>query len=256
MCRVVSQVAQLTVAGIRKEIDKELEKAKEEVEWDLESLKGKIKLTKAMTIPAKGQLQVTGVTTVRGYTKRCHVIVEPYGEKQGKYKVTPVYTDLKPGSSKVKVHVTNDSNEPVQLPAKMVIGVVLAANVVPAMIAPKTMLEEGWDQTPNQTLETEKQKAEELAKRGKLVVKQIDLSSIQNWSKSLQQQVNELLIEFQDIFALNDLELGKTNLVKHHIPVTNSVPFKDRHARIPPSQFEPLRKLLRNMEEVGTIRKS
>ena len=55
---------------------------------------------------------------------------------------------------------------------------------------------------------------------------------------------------------MSDLELGKTNLVKHHIPVTNQVPFKDRHARIPPSQFEPLRKLLKNMEEVGAIRKS
>ena len=77
------------------------------------------------------------------------------------------------------------------------------------------------------------------------MVEQINLSSIKKWSKSLQQQVKELLIEFQDIFALNDLELGKTNLVKHHIPVTNPVPFKDRHARIPPSQFEPLRKLLK-----------
>ena len=256
VCRIVSQATQLTAAEIRKEIVKELEKAKEEVDWDLESLKGRIKLMKAVTIPTKGELQVTTVTTVKGYTKRCHVIVKPYGEKQGKYKVTPVYTDLKPGSSKVKVHMTNDSNKPVQLPTKMVIGVVLAANVVPTMIAPKKMLEEGWDQTPNKTLETEKQKTEELVQRGKLVVEQIDLSSIQNWSKSLQQQVNELLIEFQDIFALSDLELGKTNLVKHHIPVTNPVPFKDRHARIPPSQFEPLRKLLRNMEEVGAIRKS
>ena len=111
--RVVSQVAQLTVAELRQEIDKELEKAKGEVEWDLESLRGKIKLTKAVTVPAKGELQVTGVTTVKGYTKRCHVIVEPYGEKQGKYKVTPVYTDLKPGSSRVKVLVTNVSNKPV-----------------------------------------------------------------------------------------------------------------------------------------------
>ena len=256
ICRVVSQAAQLTAAEIRKEIDKELEKAKEEVEWDLESLKGKIKLTKAVTIPAEGELQVTGVTTVKGYTKRCHIIVEPYGEKQEKYKVTPVYTDLKPGSSKVKVCMMNDSNKPVQLPAKMVIGVVSAANVVPAMIAAKKMLEEGWDQTPNKTLETEKQKAEEQVQRGKLVVEQIDLSSIQNWNKSLQQQVNKLLIEFQDIFALSDLELGKSNLVKHHIPVTNPVPFKDRHTRIPPSQFEPLRKLLNNMEEVGAIRKS
>ena len=108
VCRIISQAAQLSVEEIGKEIAKELEKAKEEVEWDLESLKGKIKLTKALTIPAKGELQVTRVTTVRGYTKRCHVIFKPYGEKQGKYKVTPVYTDLKPGSSKVKIHVTND----------------------------------------------------------------------------------------------------------------------------------------------------
>ena len=61
--------------------------------------------------------------------------------------VTPVYTDLKPGSSKVKVLVTNDSNKPVQLPAKMVIRVVSTVNVVPAMIAPKTMLEKDWDQS-------------------------------------------------------------------------------------------------------------
>ena len=40
VCRVVSQTAQLTVAEIRKEIDKELEKAKDEVEWDLELPKG------------------------------------------------------------------------------------------------------------------------------------------------------------------------------------------------------------------------
>ena len=188
-------------------------------------------MTKAVTVPPKGELQVVGVIVVKGYTKRCHVIVEPYGEKQGKYKVTPVYTDLKPGSLRVKVLVTNDSNRPVQLPAKMVIGTISTANVVPAMIAPKNMLEKDW-------------------------VEQIDLSSIQNWSKSLQQQVRELLMEFQDIFALNDLELWRTNLVKHHIPLTNSVPFKDRYTRIPPSQFEPLRKLLKNMEEVGAIRKS
>ena len=232
------------VAEIKKEIVKELEQAKEEVEGALESIRGKIKLTKAVTIPAKGELQVTGVTIVKGCTKRCHVIGEPYGEKPERYKVTPVYTDLKPGSSKVKVLMTNGSNKPVQLPAKMVIGVISAVNVVPTMIAPKAMLEKDWDQAPSHTLEPERQKAEELAKGGKLVVEKIDLSSIQSWSTSLQQQVKELLMEFQDIFALNDLELGKTNLVKHHIPVTNPVPFKDRHARIPPSQFKSLRKLL------------
>ena len=110
-----------------------------------------------MTIPAKGELQVTGVTTAKGYTKRCHVIVEPYGENQGKFRVTPVYTDLKPGSSKVKLHVTNESNKPVQLPAKMVIRVDSTADVMPPMIAPEIMLEKDWDQIPNQSVEVDKQ---------------------------------------------------------------------------------------------------
>ena len=47
---------------MRKEIDKEIEKAKKEVEWDLGSIKGKVKLTKAMTVPSKGELQVIWVT--------------------------------------------------------------------------------------------------------------------------------------------------------------------------------------------------
>ena len=256
VCRVVSHATQLTVAEMRKEIDEEIAKTQKEVEWDLGSIKGKVKLTKAVTVPPKGELQVVGVTTVKGYTKRCHVIVEPYGEKQGKYKVTPVYTHLKPGSSRVKVLVTNDSNRPVQLPAKMVIGVIAATNVVPVMIAPKNMLVKDWDQSQSQLASGIKPMEEELVGRGKLVLEQIDLSSIQNWDQSLQQQVRELLMEFQDIFALNDLELGRTNLVKHHIPLTNPVPFKDKYTRIPPSQFEPLRKLLKNMEEVGAIRKS
>ena len=169
VCRIVSQAAQMSVEEIGKEIAKQLEKAKKEVEWDLESMIGKIRLTKAVTIPAKGELQVTGVNTVKGHTKRCHVIVEPYGEKQGRCNMTPVYTELKPGSSKVKMHVTNDSNKLVQLPAKMVIGVISAANVVPAMIASKNMLEEGWDQPPEESQGAENKKAKKLAQRGKLV---------------------------------------------------------------------------------------
>ena len=71
------------------------------------------------------------------------------------------------------------------------------------------------------------------------MVEQIDLSSIQGWSESLQQQVREVLMGFQDIFALNDLELGRTNLGKHHIPLMNPVPFKDRYTRIPPLNLNP-----------------
>ena len=62
--------------------------------------------------------------------------------------------------------MTNVSNKPVQLPAKMVMEVISTANVVPTMIAPKTMLKKDWDQTPSQLPEPKRQKVEELVKGG------------------------------------------------------------------------------------------
>ena len=59
--------------------------------------------------------------------------------------------------------------------------------------------------------------------------------------------------EFQDIFDLEPLELGWTNLVKHTIKVDNPIPFKERYRRIPPHQFEEGRKHLKEMEEIGAI---
>ena len=57
----------------------------------------------------------------------------------------------------------------------------------------------------------------------------LDLSGFQDWPEDLQQKVNDLMIEYQHLFALNDLELGKTSKVKHEIKLSNLVPFKDRY---------------------------
>ena len=38
----------------------------------------------------------------------------------------------------------------------------------------------------------------------------LDLSGIQDWPEDLQQKVHDLMVEYQHLFALNDLELGKT----------------------------------------------
>ena len=67
---------------------------------------------------------------------------------------------------------------------------------------------------------------------------QLDLSGIQDWPEDLQQKVHDLMIEYQHLFALNDLELGKTSKVKHEIKLSNPVPFKDRYHQIPPHEFD------------------
>ena len=46
---------------------------------------------------------------------------------------------------------------------------------------------------------------------------QLDISGTQDWSEDLLQKVHDLMVEYQHLFALNDLELGKTSKVKHEI---------------------------------------
>ena len=52
------------------------------------------------------------------------------------------------------------------------------------------------------------------------------------------------------------MDLGKTDLIQHHIELTNYMPIKDRYHRIPPHQYDEVRKHLREMLEIGAIRKS
>ena len=77
------------------------------------------------------------------------------------------------------------------------------------------------------------------------------------WSTSIErQEIRDLLTEYHDLFALDDLELGKTSLVKHSIKVTNKIPFKERYQRIPPHQYKEVKRHLKEMMEIGAIQKS
>ena len=62
----------------------------------------------------------------------------------------------------------------------------------------------------------------------------LDLSGAQACADQERQEIRDLLTEYHDLFSLDDLELGKTSLVKHSIKLTNETPFKERYQRIPP----------------------
>ena len=84
----------------------------------------------------------------------------------------------------------------------------------------------------------------------------LDLSGCDNWTEEQQQMVRKCIIKHNHIFAVDDLELGKTDLVKHVIKLDNYVPFKEWYQQIPPHQYEEVRKHLNEMLEIGAIRKS
>ena len=55
---------------------------------------------------------------------------------------------------------------------------------------------------------------------------------------------------------LDDLDLGHTSVVKHEIKLNDYTTFKERCKQIPQHQYEEVKKHLKEMLEIGAIRKS
>ena len=56
----------------------------------------------------------------------------------------------------------------------------------------------------------------------------LDLSGLDQWPEEKAEHACKLLMEYHDIFLLDNNELGCTSQVKHNIKVTNDEPFKER----------------------------
>ena len=151
----------------------------------------------------------------------------------------PSYDYLEQGSKRVGIALQNNSRETVKLKKGKVVAKIMSANVVPPALAPK--------------MNNEKDDLEPLSERLTKLFDKLDLSDILDWTQKNQDDVYTLMKENQHLFALNDLELGKTSLVKHHIRLDNPQPFKERYRRIPPHQYDEGKK---HIEVIGTIRRS
>ena len=79
---------------------------------------------------------------------------------------------------------------------------------------------------------------------------------MEEWECQLQQAAQDLLHEFACIFSQNDLDLGKTSIVKHSIKVNDSVPFKEQYRCIPPGMYDEVKEYIQEMLDVGAIRPS
>ena len=64
---------------------------------------------------------------------------------------------------------------------------------------------------------------------------------------SLQKVVQELISEFTCIFSLDDLDLGRTSIVKHSIKVNDSVLFIEWYRHIPPGMYDEVKVHIQEM---------
>ena len=153
-------------------------------------------------------------------------------------------SDLLPHHYGVKVMMRNFSGKTVMTPTKTTIGEVSSCNVVPPIWKPEVGAQtEKPDQTWTKVMED--------------LFEELGLNEPKEWmTEENILEEKKLIQKFHMIFSKNDLDLGKTDKVKYKIKVTDSTPFKERYRRIPPSQYEAVRKHLQQMLDIGAIRPS
>ena len=72
-------------------------------------------------------------------------------------------------------------------------------------------------------------------------------------SNTEREKLQELVCKFQDVFALHEQELGKTNLVKHSIHTRTHAPVKQRPYRTPVCRRQKIEELVEGMQEQGVV---
>uniref|UniRef100_A0A8P4FZU9 ribonuclease H n=2 Tax=Dicentrarchus labrax TaxID=13489 RepID=A0A8P4FZU9_DICLA len=84
-------------------------------------------------------------------------------------------------------------------------------------------------------------------------VESVDLSPL---SVEEQGPVKSLLQQYSSVFSIDDTDLGCTNLISHDIPLVDDTPVRQRHRRIPPSEYEVVKEHINRLLSSQIIRES
>ena len=98
--------------------------------------------------------------------------------------------------------------------------------------------------------------SEDCKDTGEWMLEQLDLTGLDEWSKDLQEKAKNMLRRNASISSKHDLDMGRTNLVKHNIILTDPIPFKEKYRTIPPQMFSEVKAYLKEMLDLGAIRHS
>ena len=143
----------------------------------------------------------------------------------------------------------NLSSRPVTLKKGTIVATIKAANIIPPMLAAKPQSDNNNNNIKDEIPEKTHARLEKLFSK-------LDLSGMEGWDKEQKDKLKKFFQDYHHLFALEDLELGKIDLVKHIIKSEVPKPFHEWYQCIPPHQYEEVKKHLKQMVKIGVIRKS
>ena len=206
--------------------------------------------------------QIVHVRTQRTFMKghRLNIMVQLlYPEDKAKLPmglyVQRVSTELKDRSRNVSMVLHNGTGKPMHLAARWLVGHIVAANLVPDVVAsPELEAKLAKDGEPEAKLTTEQH--QELLM--KVLEENGSLGKLDGWKKEMALKAKWLLMELHHIFSLEKNEIGCTDATKHVIELLaeQDEPFKERFRRIVPHEVEEVWQHIQEMLDGGTIRPS
>ncbi|KAL7833118.1 hypothetical protein SRHO_G00301360 [Serrasalmus rhombeus] len=88
------------------------------------------------------------------------------------------------------------------------------------------------------------------------IVSLLDLSNACFESENQYLQMMDVVKQNSDVFSKHHLDYGHTTVVKHEIPLVDPRHFWLPYRKIPPSQYQAVRKAITEMEEAGVMHPS
>ena len=228
-------------------------------DFNLDQVKGRVVISEEVTIPASQTTVVKGLTMITGHHKHVHVLMESSHKCMNVF-VLGNTSELKPGNSDIEVVIQNRSERDVKLKPGTEIGTIIAANIILTTQVSNDFGVNKQKRVSSMSAQVEStdilRETYDVSNDLKDILQKLNLSGMEEWEPQLQQAAQDLIREFACIFSQDDLDLGKTSIVKHSIKVNDPVPFKEQYRHIPPGMYDEVKVHIQEMLDVGAIRPS
>ena len=146
--------------------------------------------------------------------------------------VTPGLVDVRQGSSTLDVEVCNTGNHVLRVKPGDRIAQLDQVSLV-----------------PDDEMEVSEVDCDLLQK--------IDLSYLSaNASEEDVAKVKNMLFKWQHVFSKNSSDLGKTDVLRHRIDLTDDTPVKEKACRVPPTMIDELKQHISQLLDMGVIEES
>ncbi|KAJ8011672.1 hypothetical protein DPEC_G00060680 [Dallia pectoralis] len=219
---------------------------------------GTVRCNRAVTLPAGSEFLVWGklprdVKVSPGST----VMTEPtssHAAPRG-IMVARVVTPLW-GDRWVPLKIINVSDSPVTLRRNAKLADVCTCLALEDMGAQELSAAQQVMSTgtagPSATMENVKPMRERLERVG---LRDLDLESC-DVAAEWRAKLADLVVKYEDIFSHHHLDCGEAKEFVHRIRLTDERPFRLPYRRVPPAEYQKLRRVISEMEEKEIIRKS